>query len=376
MKLRTLKDFDFSGKTVLLRVDLNSPVNKGRVIDNERIEESANSISAIKKLGARVVVIAHQGRKGDDDFTDLKQHAKLLNKRTKISFVDDIHGEKAMNKIRGMKKGEAVLLDNVRNLDAEKNNDISSDYVRTLSNVCDMYVNDAFSVSHREQASITGFPKVMKSCIGVNMEKELRALEKIKIKNVLYILGGSKAEENMLFMQGGRKIIAAGKFGQLCMLASGFKFGKHEDFLDKKEVDNLKGKLKNIYPVLPVDFAVKDKKKRRELSTTEFPNEYEIFDIGKDTIELFKREIKKAKAIFMKGPLGFIEEKEFQAGTREILKMISSSKAFSVLGGGHLNTALKQFGISKKKFGHISLSGGALATFIAGKKLVGIEVLK
>ncbi|MFA4960726.1 MAG: phosphoglycerate kinase [Candidatus Pacearchaeota archaeon] len=373
---KTLKNYNFSGKTVLLRVDLNSPVVKGRIINNERIRQSAKSILSLKKLNAKVVVLAHQGRKGDKDFTNLKQHAKLLKKYTSIDFVDDIYGERAQKKIRSLNPGEALLLDNVRFLDDEKNNEINSNYVKILSSLADIYVNDAFSVSHREQASVTCFPKKMKSCIGPNMEKELISLEKIKMKNVLYILGGSKAEENMLFLQRNKKIIAGGKFGQLCMLASGFKFGKHEKLLDTTSVKALKNKLKKIYPILPIDFAIKKSGKRKEISTENFPNGYEIFDIGFDTIKLFKEEIKKAKAIFMKGPLGFVEEKQFRKGTIEILRAVGNSGAFSIIGGGHLTTAIKQSKINKNKFDYISLSGGALANYVAGEKLPGLEVLK
>ncbi len=376
MAIKTLKDFDLKNKVVLLRVDLNSPVKNGKVIDNDRISESANSIKAIKKKGAKVVVLAHQGRKGDEDFTSLKQHSKLLNKYTKIKFIEDIYGKKFKKEFLKLKNGEALLLENVRYEDAEKNNDEKSEYVKTLSSVCDVYINDAFSVSHREQASITAFPKVMKKCgIGINLEKELNALKKVKIKNVLYILAGSKAEENMKFMQEGKKIIAGGKFAQMFMMAKGFHFGKHEKFLDKEGVSKLKD-FNKIKVTVPIDFAVKEKNKRKEIGLHRFPNEYEIFDIGEKTIELFKKEIMKAKAIFMKGPLGYIEEKQFQKGTEEIMKAIVKSRAFSVLGGGHLSTALKQLGLDKKKFGHISLSGGALATYMAGEKLPGLEVLK
>jgi phosphoglycerate kinase len=200
------------------------------------------------------------------------------------------------------------------------------------------------------------------------------AIKKVKIKNVLYILAGSKAEENMKFMQKDKKIIAGGKFGQMIMMSKGFKFGKHEEYLDKEGIDKLKS-YRNVKVITPVDFAVKEREKRKEILIEDFPNDYEIFDIGEKTIERFKEEIMKAKAIFMKGPLGYIEEKKFQKGTEEIMKAIVKSKAFSVLGGGHLSTALKQLGVDKKKFGHISLSGGALATYMAGEKLPGLEVL-
>ncbi|MBM3234063.1 phosphoglycerate kinase [Candidatus Pacearchaeota archaeon] len=374
--MKTLSDFNFKGKSVLLRVDINSPVKGKKVLMNERIEEAAKSIKSLQDKKAKVVVLAHQGRKGDSDFISLEQHSRLLNKIVKIKFVSDIIGEKAVKEIKALKEGEALLLENVRFLEEENNLSLDNKFVRILSGLAEIYVNDAFSVSHREQASIVSFPKIIKSCAGINLEKELEALSKIKIKDALYILGGSKTEENLLLIQPGRKIITAGMFGQLCMLASDFKFGKHEEFLDIKNLEITKNTVKNISLTTPEDFAVKEKGKRKELELKDFPNDYEIFDIGKKTIEKFKTEIKKAECVFMKGPLGYCEDKQFQKGTKEILEAISSRKIFSVIGGGHLSAAISYLHINKKKFSHISLSGGALVSYLSGKNLPGIDVLE
>lgn len=375
INMKTLSDFSFKGKTVLLRVDINSPVKGNKILMNERIEEAAKSIKSLQDRKAKVVVLAHQGRKGDLDFISLEQHSKLLNKFIKIKFSDDIFGEKAIKEIKALKEGEALLLENVRFLEEEKDLSLDNKFVKILSILAEIYVNDAFSVCHREQASIVSFPRVMENCAGINLEKELKALAKIKISGALYILGGSKTEENLLLVQQDKKIITAGMFGQLCMLASGFKFGKHEEFLDIKNLEIAKKTIKNISLIMPEDFAIKEKGKRKEIKLKDFPNNYEIFDIGKKSIEKFKIEIKKARAVFMKGPLGYCEEKQFQKGTAEILKAISSNKIFSVIGGGHLSTAIRDLHMNKKDFSHISLSGGALVSYLAGKKLPGLEAL-
>jgi phosphoglycerate kinase len=218
---------------------------------------------------------------------------------------------------------------------------------------------------------MVGFPKVLKSCIGRVMEKELKALKNLKIKNALYILGGAKPKDVMLLVNGKRKILSCGLFGQLCLISKGFKFGEQNKFLRKKIGIVKKSKLKNVET--PIDFAVRAKG-RKELKLEEFPSKYEIFDIGEDTIKKYKDEIKKAKVIFMKGVAGHCGYPIFCKGTREILKAIEKSKAFSVIGGGQLSNAAAKFRI--KKIDHISLSGGALVEYVAKGKLVGLEALK
>jgi phosphoglycerate kinase len=375
MKLPSIDDFNMEGKTVILRVDINSPVKNKKVIMSERIEEAAKSIQALLDKKARVIVLAHQGRKGSEDFTSLEQHSRLLNNYVKIKFMPDILGEKAEEAIKNLKLGEAILLENVRFLAEESSKGENNDFVKKLSGLAEFYVNDAFSVCHREQASVTGFPRVMKSCFGSLIIKELEALEKIKIGNALYILAGSKTEENLPFLRKNKRIIACGMFGQLCMLAQGFRFGKHEEFVDTANLENVKEKIAGLDLITPVDFAVKEKGRRKEMSLDKFPNSHEIFDIGEKTISIFRNEILKAKAVFMKGPAGYIEEKQFQKGTKEIFNAIIKSKALSVLGGGHLSTAIHELKFKKEQFSHISLSGGALASYVAGEKLPGIEAI-
>ena len=243
----------------------------------------------------------------------------------------------------------------------------------------DFYVNDAFSVCHRKQTSIVSFPKYFKSCAGRVLEKEVKALKKINLKKCLYILGGAKPADNIKLL-GKNKVLATGFFGQLCLISQGINFGRYEKFLKKmlgKEFgikDKLKKKLKNV--LTPIDYAVKFDGKRKEFSLREFPNKYIIYDIGKKTMNLFEEEIKKAKAIYVKGPSGDCSDKNFCKGTVAILKAVSKSKGFSLIGGGHLNDALNISKISREKFGHVSLSGGALLRYLAGEKLPGLEALK
>ena len=385
MKLPTLSSYNFKNKLVLLRSDLNSDVKNGKILDSVRIKASAETIKELKKKGARVVVIAHQGRKGNKDYTTLEQHAKQLNKYVKIKYVNDVIGNDALEEVRLLGSGEALLLDNIRFVEDEmspknKPNKILKFFFQNKYFKPDFYVNDAFSVSHREQTSITEFPKYVKSCIGRVMEKELEALEKFSLKDTLYILAGAKPEDNLKLMKSGRRILAGGLFGQLCLITNGVELGYMNKYFEKtgniKYVPELKKLIKKCKVITPLDFAVNKNGKRVEIKLEEFPSEYEIYDIGEKTQEIFVKEILKAKSVYVKGPLGYCEEEKFAEGTYAVLRAVAKNNGFSLIGGGHISNAIVRSGISKKKFGYISLSGGALISYLAGEKLVGVEVLK
>lgn len=383
MKIKTLKDFNLKNKLVLLRADINSDTSKGKVLLSERIIEASKTINELKRRKARVVILAHQGNVGKKDFLNLGQHAKLLSKYTRVKFVPDVCGKKAIGVIREIKNGEAILLDNVRFVKDEfypkKKNNI---LLKNLTPLFDLYVNDAFSVCHRDHTSITGFPKNLPSCMGPLVEVELKALGKISMKKCLYVLGGAKPESNIKLLKG-NKVLACGLFGQMCLVADGKNLGYQNKYLEKNALvkgdykkfkSKLKKKLKNVET--PIDFAVMKGGSRKEFLLKDFPLEYEIEDIGEKTIEKYVKEIKKAKAIYMKGPAGFSSDKRFAKGTVLLLEVIASSKGFSLVGGGHLRDTIKKYRLPKKKFGHVSLSGGALLNYIAGEKLPGIEALK
>ena len=374
--MKTLSSFNFKGKTVLLRADLNSDVKNGKVFMSERIKQSAETIKELKKKKAKIVVIAHQGRPGKSDFTSLKQHAKFLNKYVKIKFIEDILGKKAEKEILNLKSGEAILLDNIRKIKDEYNPEKArKNKLFKLVELTSVYINDAFSVCHRNEASIVLFPKYLKNFVGRLLEKEVNALKKIKIKNCLYILGGAKTKDDIKLL-GKNKVLACGLFGQVCLINKDKNLGAQNKYLKKQKafIKIPKNKLKNVF--VPLDFAIKINNKRIEKDLSEFPSKYEIFDIGSKTIEKFKQEIKKAKAIYMKGPAGDYNIKGFEKATFAILKAIANSKIHSVIGGGHLSDALEKSRISKNKFDHISLSGGALLNYVAGKKLPGLEALR
>jgi len=278
--------------------------------------------------------------------------------------------------------GEAILLENVRFVKDEFNPRKKGNVLlKNLVPLSDVYVNDAFSVSHRNHTSLTGFAKKLPSCAGFLIEKELNALRKIFVKNCLYILGGVKPGSIMKLL-GKNKVIATGLFDSFCLIVKGKDLGYQNKVLKKLAFFNegfekaklkLRRKLKNIET--SIDFAVDKNKKRVEYDLDDFPMNYQIKDIGKKTIKKHIKEIKKAKAIFMKGDVGMAMEKNFSKGTVELLRAVSDSKAFTIIGGGSLNDTIRKYKIPKKKFNHVSLSGGALSNYLAGEKLPGLKAL-
>ncbi|MCX6819410.1 MAG: phosphoglycerate kinase [Candidatus Aenigmarchaeota archaeon] len=386
-KILTIDDMGFRGKRVLVRIDINSPVVDGVVQDSPRIKAHAETIKELIDLGAGVIILAHQGRPGDKDYTNMEQHAKLLSKHIgkPVKFVADVYGELAVSEIRKLKSGEALLLDNVRSVKEEmeklKPEEFAeTEYIKTLSNEADVFVNDAFSVSHRAQASVVGFVN-LPAVAGRIMERELTSLEKIENpkKPMTFVLGGAKPEEKLKPMKSGRfdYVLTGGIVADLFLIARGKNLGKSNKLIESKYKDSLaavKGLISENIKT-PVDFAVDDNG-RREIAINELPIDKDIEDIGSKTIEEYKNIISKSKTILVGGTMGVVEKKSMQKGTIEILNAVADSGAFTLIGGGHAGESLEEFGIATDKFSYVSLAGGALITYLAGEKLPGVEALK
>jgi len=389
--IKRMGDFNFKDKLVLLRVDINSPVVNKKIIDNPRLKEAAATIKYLIDNKAKVVILAHQGRKRDSDFLDLRQHAELLSKHSgkEVRYVDGLFEDSALEKIDKLEFGQALLMKNTRVYDDETKMEKSRFY--SFSDLFDIYVNDAFSVCHRNQGSIVIPPKEIPSCVGLNMEKELNVLSRFdldKKEKVVYLVGGAKIEDYFpvfnVLKNKEAKVLASGILANLILVSIGKDLGYENKWLDEKNYLSFEDKLKEIHEehksqlMLPIDFAI-DKDCRKEISLNDMPTDRKIWDVGHKTVELYKKEIEKAKIIFMKGPLGYSEIEKFSYGTVEILKLISKltkeGKCFSLLGGGHLSTAIDEYKIPNN-FSHISTSGGALIAYISGEKLPGIEALE
>lgn len=395
MKLKTLKSLNLKGRSVLLRIDVNSPSIKGKILDNPRFKASSSTIKYLMKKKAKITIIAHQGRKGDSDFLPLKQHAKILSRyiRKKIEYVNDLFGALATSKINSLKPGQAILLQNVRSFEDEKDITSKDNHYREFCSQFNFYVNEAFSVSHRAQGSIVLPPKYLPSAIGLEFESELSALTKFKsskAKTKIFILGGAKIEDYFplfKFLKNKQnKLLAAGVLANLFLVAKGINLGYESNWLKSKNYFPLLQKIKSIYKkhqsqiILPIDFGLKNKKNKRvDVFLEDAPFKYKIYDVGEETTKTFKKCLNKADYIFIKGPLGFSEISKFSKPTREILLYIAGltrkKHAFSIIGGGHLTTAIKEYHLPST-FSHVSHSGGALIAFISGEKLPGIVALE
>jgi phosphoglycerate kinase len=400
-KFLTMDDFQFKGKTALVRVDFNSPIdpNTKKVLDDTRIRaHGETTIKELAEKGAKVVVLAHQGRPGDPDFTPLKQHAELLGKvlGKPVKYVDDIYGEKAQKAIKALKNGEILVLENVRNFPDEQKKGTpeehaKTEFVRKLAPLADVFVSDAFAAAHRAHVSIVGFTAVLPSVAGRIMERELKALRRVlhsPEKPCVYILGGAKADDSLKISQYVLKnkiadhVLTGGVVGHLFLAAKGVNLGKaNMDFLAKKELMAFVPGIKELLATysgkveVPVDLAVDEGNRRKEIAVTNLPTNYPIYDIGANTIKKYGEIIGKAKSIVISGPMGVYENKEFLKGTKNVFEAITSSKAFSLAGGGHTIAALEELGLAKK-MGYVSTAGGALIEFLMGEQLPGVVALE
>jgi phosphoglycerate kinase len=400
-KYLTIDDVEVKNKVVLVRVDFNSEIDPStkKVTSDVRIRAHAGStIKELAEKGAKVVILAHQGRKGDPDFTPLKQHAGILAKILKcpVQYVDDVFGDKAKRAIKVLRGGEILVLGNVRSWDGETKSGTPEQHARTelvqnLAPLADLFVNDAFSAAHRGHVSMVGFTAVLPSVAGRIMERELkslsRALEKPE-KPCVYVMGGAKADDSLeisKYVLGNGiadYVVVGGVTAQLFLAAKGVNLGKKNmDFLAKKELLGLVPGIQSLinqYPdkiLMPEDVALDVNGKRKEIPTSRLPTEYSIFDIGAKTAGKYAKLISKAKSIVLSGPMGVYENKEFNYGTRKVFEAIADSKAFSLAGGGNTIAAIEEYGLTKK-IGYISTAGGALIEFLMGKKLPGVVALE
>ena len=400
-KYLTIDDIEVKDKVVLVRVDFNSEVDlkTKKVTSDVRIRAHGEStIKDLAEKGAKVVILAHQGRKGEPDFIPMKQHAEILEKiiNKPVNFVDDLFSEKAQSAIKNMKSGQILVLDNVRGFDGETKKGTPEEHsktelVRNLAPLADLFVNDAFAAAHRAHVSIVGFTAVLPSAAGRIMERELKSLSKAlenPEKPCLFIMGGAKADDSLeiskyvLSNNIADTVIAGGVTSQVFLAAKGYNLGeKNMAFLAKKKVVDLIPGIRDLiqmYPkgiATPEDLALDMNGQRKEISITELPTEYSIFDVGAKTIDKYNQLIKEAKSIVLSGPMGVYEKKEFSIGTKKIFEEIANSDAFSLAGGGHTISALKQFGLSDK-ISYISTAGGALIEFLMGKKLPCVVALE
>jgi phosphoglycerate kinase len=398
----TFDDVDLKGKTVILRVDINSPIDptSGDILGDTRIRTHLETIKELKN--SRTVILAHQSRPGKSDFTTLEKHAKYISGllKRKVNYIDDLFSSRAQSAIKEMKNGDIVLLENTRLFSEEivlKDESIEKQagthIVQNLSSLADYYINDAFAAAHRSQTSLVGFTDVLPSLAGKVMDRELTAINKAIGSNQhpsIVILGGQKVDDsidvakNLLEKKAVDMILTTGVVANMFLKGKGYKLGKPSMEYIKSEFKNCDELIENTKKIIkkygkkiltPTDLAIKGDKKRVSISIDDLPCKNPIYDIGLDTIVTYTNHIKKAKIIIANGPAGVFEMEDFAMGTNEIFNAIANSKGYSIVGGGETTAVVNKLGIASK-INHISTGGGACINLIAGKKMPVVEALK
>lgn len=388
--MKTLKDFSFDNKRVLVRVDFNVPIKNGKVTDDTRLIESLATIKFLLEKNCTLILCSHLGRPKGKVVNDmsLKPVAEKLSEilQKKIFFAKDCIGEKPKKILSDLQVRDILLLENLRFHSEEEKNE--ENFSRELASLADCFVNDAFGSSHRAHSSVVGVTKFLPSFAGLLLEKEIKNLTKIKDhseKPFLIILGGAKVSDKLGVIKNlltkANSIIIAGGMSFTFLAAKGYLVGK--SILEEDKIESAKDILQNAYQksvniLLPKDVVIADNVEDVNtlvVSATEIPVNKMGLDIGPKTIAEFIREINKVKTIFWNGPVGMFEKEQFSEGTKKITQAIAASFAYKVCGGGDTIAAISQFA-DKKNFNFISTGGGASLEFLEGKILPGIAALE
>lgn len=399
-RIKSIEDGDFRGKRVLLRVDINSPVDTRtkKITNDNRIEKSVPTIRCLLERGAKVVIIAHQGDSTDyRSLISLREHSEKLSRFLKIpvDFIEDLAGPAALERIKGLKPGEILLLENLRFYAEEVSTFEDSvkllpdqmtgvHYVKKLTPLFDYYVNDAFSAAHRNSPSMVAFQKLLPSYGGRLLIRELDALSAVTgspKSPCVYVLGGSRAGDAFGMIQRVLEdnradyILTGGLVGHIFMHADGLDIGTPSETHIKnkgyeKHIDDAKGFLKKHRDKIfyPVDVAFEKNGKREEMSVENLPPDTLIYDIGKQTVTLYKNMIVTAKTIFVNGPVGVYEEAMSAESTEALWKAVENAPGFTVIGGGDTVTSFMKY-TDIKKINYVSTAGGALIRYLSGMEL-------
>ena len=382
---RTIRDLkNIKDKRVLLRCDFNVPLDKyGDILDDTRIFESLPTIKYLNEQNCKLILCSHLGRpKGYDRYLSLFPVAVYLMKRfpNKVKFCPKASGKEVSSAVKNLKGGEILLLENLRFDAREEQNDET--FVKELASLADIYVDDAFGVAHRKHASNYGVALKLPNAIGFLIEKELNVFSKAfenPSRPFVAIFGGAKVKDKLTLINNvigkADTILIGGGMAYTFLLAKGVNIGK--SIVDLDLVDDAKDILEKAQKngtkiLLPIDHVALDGEKVRKVLLMD--QDMVGLDIGKDTIKLFKNEIKTAGQILWNGPVGKYEDKRFRKGTFEIAKAVAKSKAYSIVGGGDSVGAINTLGFNKK-INHLSTGGGASMKLMEGKVLPAIEVI-
>ncbi len=390
--MKTLKEIDVKGKTVLVRCDYNVPVDEeGAITDDHRIVATIDLIDYLLKQNSRIVLASHMGRPGGkkEPGLSLRPAAARLSEliARKVAFAEDCIGESVKEQVQALQQGEILVLENLRFHEEEKKND--PEFAKELASLCDVYVNEAFAVSHRSQASVTGIPKYAPvSAAGFLLEKEVRSyLDSVQnpVRPLVAVIGGAKvsgkleALKNMLNYVD--KLIIGGAMANTFLKARGIdtKGSMVENDLVDTAADIMRKAEENaIEFLLPVDLVAADGLSKDaetvKVPVEQIPDNWMGLDIGSETAERFAKALEHAGTIVWNGPMGVFEMAPFMEGTRKVAEAVARSDAFSIVGGGDTGLAVKMCGVSDS-ISYISTGGGAFLHLMEGRELPGVTAL-
>lgn len=406
LEVLTLDDFDLEGKTVLLRIDINSPVDRQTKVIKEdtRIRRCLPTIAELAERGARTVILAHQGDPLDyQNFAPLAQHAEILSQLLghPVAHLDDVAGPAARQRIRTMQHGEILLLENVRihteetilfeeNVQLSPAEQAQTYVVRNLAPLADLYICDAFAAAHRSEPTLVGLPQVLPAAAGRLFEEELQVLSQVRgqpARPCLFVLGGAKILDAFKMMRTALEsgaadcVLTAGLTGQVMLIAAGHDLGATTlDFMERKKVMGFVEPARKLLQTFghrlhyPLDAAVIEEGQRKELSRQALPAEGMIVDVGQRTAEAYSSYIAAAGTVFVNGPAGIYEEPASALGTRRLWEAMAASPAFTVIGGGDSIAAARRFGVLER-FSYVCTAGGGLVRFLAGEPLPVVNAL-
>ena len=392
--VRTLDQADVKGKRVLLRVDLNVPMENGKVTDATRIERIAPTIAEIADKDGKVILLAHFGRpKGPDPKESLRPVAAAVSKviGRPVAFAEDCIGDKAESAVAAMKAGDILCLENTRFHKGEENNDPA--FVEALARLGDIWVNDAFSAAHRAHASTEGLGHKLPAYAGRTMQAELDALSKaleVPQKPVIAIVGGAKVSTKLVLLKNligkVQGLVIGGAMANTFLHAQGFNVGKslvERDMADTARRVMEKAEQKGCAIILPVDAIVAyhfaANAPSHAYGVDAIPSDGMILDIGPQSMERVKGAIDDARTLVWNGPFGAFELPPFERATVEAARYAAertkAGKLVSVAGGGDTVAALNMAGVTAN-LTYVSTAGGAFLEWMEGKPLPGVEVLR
>ncbi|MGQ9584376.1 MAG: phosphoglycerate kinase [Anaerolineae bacterium] len=402
----TLDDFNFADKTVILRLDINSPIHRetGEIASDNRIRKSLPTIAELANVGARIVMLAHQGDIEDyHNVVSLEPHAQRLSELLgrPVAFLDDIAGPAALQQVRELRPGDLLLLNNVRYLAEEMSSFVNfvkltpaqlakTWLVRKLAPLANFYVSEAFSAAHRYSPSLVGFAEVLPSAGGRLFVEELTALSRVKENPThpcIFVLGGARIADAFSMMrqvldQGiADKVLSSGLTGEVMLLAQGRPLGRPtEELIENKGLTPFVEEARLLLTkhgdriLCPTDFAVDDGG-RREIGLDGLPSPHLLVDIGEETIARYAEVIAKAATLFVNGPAGVYEKEVSALGTARLWTAIADAPGYSVIGGGDSVAAAARFGV-EKRMGYVCTSGGGMVRFLSGQEMPVVEALR